>query len=35
MKFILNHRWLQPDEVLTAQVKQKLSKLALLAPTAV
>ena len=28
MKFILNHRWLRPDERLTAQVKQKLSRLA-------
>ena len=27
MKFILNHRWLRPDENLSAQVKQKVSKL--------
>jgi ribosome-associated translation inhibitor RaiA len=28
MKFILNHRWLRPDENLSVQVKQKISKLA-------
>ena len=27
MKFILNHRWLRPDENLSAQVEQKISKL--------
>ena len=27
MKFILNHRWLCPDENLSAQVKQKIVKL--------
>jgi ribosome-associated translation inhibitor RaiA len=28
MKFILNHRWLRPDEKLSVRVKQKISKLA-------
>jgi ribosome-associated translation inhibitor RaiA len=27
MKFILNHRWLRPDEKISAQLKQKISKL--------
>lgn len=27
MKFILNHRWLRPDEKLSAQMKQQISKL--------
>lgn len=30
MKFILNHRWLRPDERLTALVKQKISRLSAL-----